>query len=238
MTNDQIIAAIEGAFVTAHAYSSKLPNAILTMEGMSGLKYRHFLNRLFELLGVHQVTNYLEIGSWKGSTLCSSIYGNNVNALAIDNFSEFGDVAFKDGPKPLAHTSREVFGDNFNKTAHWSPRSNLIANMMDADCFTVNPAQIPFKADVYFYDGEHSYASQYRAFTHFDTALANQCVIMVDDYEAVLPNPPREATQAAFKDLGYKVVKDWHNKEGDGGVADGRRYWWNGVYVALINKTR
>ena len=33
---------------------------------------------------------YSEVGVWKGSTLCSAIYGNKVRALAADNWSGFG----------------------------------------------------------------------------------------------------------------------------------------------------
>lgn len=60
------------------------------MDGMSGYKYRKFINLL-----ISKIDNprYLEIGSWKGSTLCSAISNNVVSATAIENWSQF------DGPK-------------------------------------------------------------------------------------------------------------------------------------------
>lgn len=237
LTNGQLIACIEQALVTAKYGVSRLPNALLELDGMSGARYRHYLNKLFELLGATQQTTYLEVGSWKGSTLCAAIYGNNVHACSIDNFSEFNGVTLG-GTSMYPESSKQLVA-SISHTLQWGPPSNVRVDALNQDCFTVDPAALPFKADVYFYDGEHSYASQYKAFTHFDKALADTCIIMVDDYEKELPNPPREATQQAFTDLGYKIIKDWYNKEGDSNkLADAKANWWNGVYIALINKTR
>ena len=65
---------------------------------MSSSKVRHLINNLCSLNG----TRYLEIGSYKGSTLIAAAKGNE-NALArlsaVDDFSQFG------GP-------REEFWDN------------------------------------------------------------------------------------------------------------------------------
>jgi hypothetical protein len=81
---------------------SNLPNWILEMDGMSGKKYRHFVNNL-----ISKIDNprYLEVGCWKGSTSCSAIYNNNVIAYCIDNWSEFG------GPK-------NIFCENVQKCAN------------------------------------------------------------------------------------------------------------------------
>src|SRR5271167_4709882 len=66
---------------------SKLVPEILAIPGMSGRKYRYFINNLIEPF---PAPRYLEVGSWAGSTLCSAIYGNDVDAVAIDNWSQFG----------------------------------------------------------------------------------------------------------------------------------------------------
>ena len=38
---------------------------------------------------------YLEIGTWKGSSICSAMCNNKITCVAIDNWSEFG------GPKNI-----------------------------------------------------------------------------------------------------------------------------------------
>jgi hypothetical protein len=73
---------------------------IYSINGMSGARYRYFINKLVGQLGQ---TAYLEIGSWTGSTLCSAIHGNAVRALAIDNWSQFG------GPKDVFLANVERF---------------------------------------------------------------------------------------------------------------------------------
>ena len=65
---------------------------------MSGLKTRHFYNNLLNF----DDARYLEIGSWKGSSVCSAMYNNNAMIICVDNWSEFG------GPK-------DEFLVNFNK---------------------------------------------------------------------------------------------------------------------------
>lgn len=230
------IEIVEAAIQAGRSCSSKLPRAILEMEGMSGLKYRHMLNKLMELAGKGDPVNYLEIGSRKGSTFCSSVYGNNINALSIDNFSEF--VTTRLGGNSTFSTSSEQFKHNITQTAYWSPRANTNISVLNQDSFTVDPTKLPFKADIYFYDGEHSYASQYKAFTHFDAALKDTFITMVDDYTPIESNDPCRATQTAFKDLGYKVLKDWYLKEGNSDILeDAKKHWWNGVYVAVCQKT-
>ena len=57
------------------------------MEGLSGRRYRAFINNL---IGALPGPRYLEIGTWARSTLCSAIFGNKVEAVAIDNWSLFG----------------------------------------------------------------------------------------------------------------------------------------------------
>ena len=56
---------------------------------MSGKKTRHFYNNICSMKN----SRYLEIGTWKGSTLCSAMCNNKMKCVAIDNWSQFN------GPK-------------------------------------------------------------------------------------------------------------------------------------------
>lgn len=80
--------AVEKAFGLGYVEESKIDPGVLEVEGMSGKKFRHFLNNLVRLRGGR---NYLEIGVWAGSSFTSAISNNEnlVNAIAIDNFSEY-----------------------------------------------------------------------------------------------------------------------------------------------------
>jgi hypothetical protein len=71
----------------ALANIGSLPDFIRLIDGMSGQKYRTFINNL---VGSHPDARYLEIGSWAGSTATAALYGNSVKAVCIDNWSQFG----------------------------------------------------------------------------------------------------------------------------------------------------
>ena len=72
----------------ALAMSTKIPDWIKFMPGMSGRKYRYLINNLVSSI---KDARYLEIGCWAGSTACSALYGNEVKAVCIDNWSQFTD---------------------------------------------------------------------------------------------------------------------------------------------------
>ena len=82
-TKELLINHVNECFVNSDRNESKLSADILSMEGMSGTKTRHLYNNICSLSGA----NYLEIGVFRGSTFCSAIYGNNIKATGIDNWS-------------------------------------------------------------------------------------------------------------------------------------------------------
>jgi hypothetical protein len=65
---------IEEAFSNAELNISKITNDIINIEGMSGKKTRHFYNNLVSMSDAR----YLEIGVWKGSTVCAAMCENNL----------------------------------------------------------------------------------------------------------------------------------------------------------------
>jgi hypothetical protein len=77
---------IEKSFDNAENNISKITNEILNINGMTGVKTRHFYNNLLNI----DDARYLEIGTWKGSSVCSAMCGNKANVICIDNWSEFG----------------------------------------------------------------------------------------------------------------------------------------------------
>jgi len=92
----------------------KITNEIINIDGMSGTKTRHFYNNLLNTEDVR----YLEIGTWKGSSVCSAMCGNKATVVCIDNWSEFG------GPKAEFLINFEKFKGENNAT------------FIENDCFT------------------------------------------------------------------------------------------------------
>lgn len=191
--------------------SSKLPQDVLDVEGMSSSKVRHFLNNLCTLPG----TSYLEIGVWKGSTFISALYKNRQTirqAIAIDNWSQFGNVY-------------NEFTTNTSKYLEKN-RFQIFSN----DSFTMNLNSISLPVNVYFYDGDHTPEAQELAFSLLQQVFDDVFIAVVDDWNAP---PVYSGTYSAFKKLNYEILFEQvfpANFNGD------RLNWWNGLYVAIIRK--
>lgn len=198
---------IDTAFEKAEKGESKITPWILNMEGMSGKKTRHFYNNLLK----KEDARYLEIGTWKGSSVCSAMCGNKANVICIDNWSEFG------GPK-------EEFLKNFNT---YKGENN--ARFIEQDCFTVDVSKLP-KFNIYMYDGNHTEDSHYKALMHYYNCLDDTFVFIVDDWNL---SEVRDGTFSSFRKLNLTVL---YNKEifTPGNCTFGT--WWNGIYVAILQK--
>jgi hypothetical protein len=194
---------------------SKLPQSALRVPGYSSAKVRHFLNHLASF----EAANYLEIGTWKGSTLIAASYDNPGEFTGVDNFSQF---RFRQWRSPRRHLARNAarFGDRCR------------FKFLEADCFRMDLGALPGAVNVFFYDGDHALESQRQVFLRFDALFADSFIALVDDW-----NWPevREGTRAGFRELGYGVSYErelFSHRNGD------REGWWNGLYVAVIEKAR
>jgi len=194
-------------FENAEDGVSKITPDILEMEGMSGKKTRHFYNNLLNM----QDARYLEIGTWKGSSVCSAMCGNKAKVICIDNWSEFG------GPKA-------DFLVNFSKYKGLND-----AHFIEQDCYKVDVSKLP-KFNIYMYDGNHTAESHYNALLHYYNCLDDMFVFIVDDWNW---KDVRDGTLASFKALNLQVLyyKEIFTQDQ---VKD---TWWNGIYVAILHKS-
>ena len=206
---------VENAFEKAERGESKITDKILSMEGMTGKKTRHFYNNLLNI----DDARYLEIGTWKGSSVCSAMCGNKAKVVCIDNWSEF------DGPKNEFLNNFEAFkGEND-------------ASFIEKNCYQVDISELP-KFNIYMYDGNHTEDSHYRALVHYYDCLDDMFVFIVDDWNG---KPVRDGTYKSLKQLNLTVLYEKEirlttdNTHTPRPQAD--ETWWNGIYVAILQKT-
>jgi hypothetical protein len=211
---------------TANSGVSKLPPAILNMDGMSTHKTRH----LFNNLGAWNGINYLEVGIWKAATSCSVIYNNTIIATLIDNFSQFSDMNFNPSNKNLGDAKQQAI-INLSMTKLWSPRNSNI-ELIDADCFTYDLNKFKNKINFYFFDGEHSIETQHKAFSYYYDVLDQNFLAIIDDFD---DQNTEGATEKSFYDLGMTISEKWHLK-GNGAEPFNPNFWWNGLGIYLIRK--
>ncbi len=206
---------IDVAFQNAYNNISKITDDIISMEGMSGTKTRHFYNNLLTIADAR----YLEIGTWKGSSVCSAMYGNKAKVICIDNWSEFG------GPK-------DEFIENFEKY-----KGENDATFIESDCYNVDVAALP-KFNIYMYDGNHTTQSHYNALLHYYNCLDDVFIFIVDDWNW---KEVRDGTVNSIEKLNLKILyekevkttnddthPDWGSPE--------QKEWHNGIYVAILQK--
>lgn len=203
-----MIQFVRDALIKAARRESKLIDALSSADGMSSPQIRHLLNNLCS----NPRTKYLEIGCWQGTTLISALYGNSIEAVGVDNWSEFGNQS-------------ETLFSNIRK---FIPEARL--RFYETDCFLMDKRLFSSKINVYFYDGKHDEASQEAAFTYFNDIFEDVFIAIVDDWnwEGV-----RKGTLTAFRKLNYKVLFERELYSlGNGDVGS----WWNGIYISVIKK--
>ena len=212
---DKYRLVVERAFECAERGVSNITEDVKSMDGMSGAKTRHFYNNLVGMPSAR----YLEIGTWKGSSVCAAMCGNDADVLCIDNWSQFG------GPKADFLRNFEAY------------RGKNRASFLEADCFSIDVSTLP-KFNIYMYYGDHSEESHYRALAHFLPCLDDVFVYVVDDWNW---NQIREGTRRAIRDLGLEVVYEREvlltQDNTHTPVEEARRTWWNGIYVAVLKRT-
>ena len=84
-TSDGLMKKIKESLDESLSLKRKIDKKIITMEGLSGRKYRSLINNLVEKI---EKPSYLEIGSWLGSTACSAAFKNDFKITCIDNWSQ------------------------------------------------------------------------------------------------------------------------------------------------------
>jgi len=221
----------------AKNHISDLDPIVLSVEGQSSPKIRHFLNNITKM----DNCNYLEIGTYKGSTLISALFKNHVkNHWAIDNFNLMTERERED--------TTEAYIDNCMSTLGYVPP------ILDEDFATFDPmVDYGIKdVNVYFYDGDHEKCnalnmdSHELALTHYLKSMQDEFIFICDDWNRVMEveSPPNDVqtrynwnvegiTRNAIKKLNLTVLYEIALPARCWGDLD---LWWSGLYVSVLKK--
>jgi hypothetical protein len=215
-TLEQLIEHTEQSLLNSDANVSKLTQQILNLEGYSGNKTRHFYNNICSL----EDANYLEVGTWKGSSFISAIYKNKIKPVAVDNWSEFN------GPK-------EEFFSNVSKFA---PESKY--DFIEKDSFQINRSDFPEsinEIDIYLYDGCHTYDCQKNGITHFYEFFSKYFIIMVDDWRD--DDSWKQVLKGTWDGINEKgIIVHKHYERTSFQERTGRQDYWNGIGIFICEK--
>lgn len=230
-SESHLVAAVDSALSLAQSLPSRPGNEIYLIPGMSGWRFRAFLNGLG-----HRVTlartlgnpRYLEIGSYRGATMCAMLADNPmVRAVSVDNWSEFQD----EGNPPQAEFKRNV-------SRHGAGPFQV--QQVEKDFREVSFSGDPRAAfNIFLYDGPHTEQDQFDGLVCPAPALARQFVLLVDDWNW---ETTRSGTLHAIEQLGLTALywtelfttEDGNHppREASGGDSE----WHNGVLIAVMEK--
>ena len=219
-----MIERIESSLKWAKLEVSKLNQDVADIRGLTSMKVRCFLNNICS----EENAVYLEIGSYKGATFFSALYGNDINAIAIDNWrvekimpaitplwGSFKGSGVKTKPK-------DVFLKNLKK---FKGTNNV--QILDENYLSFNKKSLQYKPNIIFYDGEHTFKDQYQVLTDFKDYLADEFVLIVDDW-----NWEKRGVLKGIKDLNLNVKykKEIFTKGEDPDD------FWNGLGIFILEK--
>jgi len=112
---------------------------------------------------LHLGESYVEVGTYRGTSLIAAMHGNNGDFVALDNWS-------------LGEGSREQLEANLE-------RYGLTATLLEGDAFeTIRSGALEGRTvGVYYYDNGHEYEQQLDGMRLIEPYLALPALVIVDD---------------------------------------------------------
>jgi hypothetical protein len=170
------------------------------------------LNLAASLLGPGE--SYAEVGSYYGASLIGAMRGNHGDFVAVDRFSF--DVPEVRG-QPLLRASRAGLEESL---ARFGAQN---ATILEGDAFELieGGELADRRVGVYYWDGPHDYDGQLRGMRAVEPWLAEEALIVIDDYdwEAVGQATHDYVAAESRAELLVEI----------GGEAAGQVWWWDGV---------
>jgi hypothetical protein len=202
----------------AQMFQSKVTYDLLhNLQGMSGMKTRHFYNNLCSLrIDPNRKTEYIEAGTYMGSSLVSAMYmnGATTSGTVIETWKYFG--------------GREAFYANLQKYDIGIDSLTIL----EGDFFTADLSSLNKTYDIYMYDADHSYDSQYQAITYVWPYLADLgAVIVVDDWNRIRV---RQGTLDGLEAVGAHIVDRFEIMHD--AVDELPDEFWNGIGIFIVTK--
>ncbi len=199
------------------AERSSLPEGVFKVKGFSGRKFRMFLNNLMARTADPR---YLEIGLFRGASMCSAMAGNTLTAVGVDNWTEYG-------------VRSDEFWAAYDDYKHGGARVTIV----EQDFRAVRYADFgPF--NILFYDGPHTEKDQYDGISIPMPAMTSPAIVIVDDWNW---SRVRAGTYGALRDSGVRVdysieVRTSFRNENLPFHSGMTSEWHNGTFLAVVSK--
>lgn len=231
----KLIDRVETALFLANKEHTKLTDQqLVELRGLSSKKIRILLNEL-----IKRDTNYLEVGTFTGSTFINALYGNKPNtATVIDSFSA-NDSWEMDMKIDVKYHGINIKNGLFVHFLENCKKNNIKDfTCIQGDCFDLLfPDKFDIREiDTYLFDAGHTKEDHTKAITYYLNNLADVFIYIVDDWNDEIV---REGTRLGFESSYVKVHKEWEIFSEVKMIGKEKHYdkdWWNGYYIAVCEK--
>ena len=207
----KLINTLNNAVSKGQSLESKVSQETLNLFTWAGLKTKHFLNALLEM----EDARYLEISNWEGSSIFSTICGNNANVTMIYP----------------SNGKENMISDNL---ATYKGNNNV--NLIVENYFTHNASSLP-KFNIFMYDADWSEESQREALRYYYNNMEDTFIYIADDWNW---HSVQKGTIRAIQDLNLTILEEFEclmTSDGSHTNMDlAKSDWWNGIYVAVLQK--
>ena len=221
-SKNRFIEKINESLRKSENLESKLSEEILKINGLTSNKVKHLLNNLLEM----QDARYLEVGVYQGAIFSSALYKNeHAFCVGIDNFENDGIKPMRDMEEwvSVPGPTKSLLYQNISKTG------NKNFKIIDKDIEKVTQADIPFKASIVFYDGDHSLESHEMFLTKVIEVCDDIFIFIVDDWNWL---QVAHGTKQCISGLDLKIIFE---KEIFTTGEDPNDYW-NGLGIYVLEK--
>jgi predicted O-methyltransferase YrrM len=169
--------------------------------GLAKARNLALLNVAARCLG--DAEHYVEVGSYRGTSLIAAHIGNRGSFVALDNWS------FTEADPGQLRANLDRYG--------------LDATIIDGDAFETLRHGIPAPVGVYYYDNGHEYEQQLDGMRLVEPYLASPALVIVDDtdWERV------ERAVDDYLEAQPRATEIWRVDGKDRGQPE----WWEGMRV-------
>ena len=180
---------------------SRFQGVLDDVPGLAKANNLALLNVAARCLGEGEV--YLEVGTFRGTSLVSAMLGNDGEFVALDNWS-------------MAEGSREQLDANLE-------RYELQATILEGDAFETLRNGVPSPIGAYYYDNGHEYEQQVEGLRLAEPYLSSPALVIVDDTDW-------ERVERAVDDYLAQQPRATEIFRADG-KDRGHPEWWEGMRV-------
>lgn len=227
MSFETYINIIETAFENAETGTSKVTDDVKNIEDRSGLKSKHFFNNILS----SQNINFLEIGCFKESTICSTMCGNQstviyINVDCIDGCNNYSSL-------------KDDFLINFNNYKGDNNATYIESNTEDYS-FNIDTSLFP-KINVFMYDADKLEDSHYKTLSYFYNSLDDIFIYIIVNWNTNNGwNTDEYDLLNSISKLNFKILyqKDIISVDENSEITSEKLKigWWNSFCIFILQK--